>query len=157
MYRYWDPPYFFPFLPWFPFTIDILFFIFIPKNFMSLPISLPGKHLTLPHSYPSIACALVHHNLQLQPFPNYDKLPDSHYLQCTTIRNIYRIFSPELKWKKLPLKQKYMEIKKMSFLWMTTKRIGGILILTFGEVEMVIFDKILYYSVSKCSRTVRVF
>ena len=72
---------------------------------MALPISLPGKHLTLPHSYPSIACALVHHSLQLRPFPDYDKLPDSHYLQCTTISNIYRIFSPELKWKKLPLKK----------------------------------------------------
>ena len=45
----------------------------------------------------------------------------------------------------------------MSFLWMTTERIGGILILTFGEVEIAIFDKIQYYSVSKCSRTVRVF
>ena len=45
----------------------------------------------------------------------------------------------------------------MSFLWMTTERIGGILILTFGEVEMTIFDKMQYYSVSKCSRTVRVF
>ena len=72
---------------------------------MALPISLPGKHLTLPHSYPSIACALVHHSLQLRSFPDYDKLPDSHYLQCTTISNIYRIFSPELEWKKLPLKQ----------------------------------------------------
>ena len=41
---------------------------------------------------------------------------------------------------------------------MTTERIGGILILTFDEVEMAIFDKIIqYYSVSKCSRTVRVF
>ena len=76
---------------------------------MALPISLPGKHLTLPHSYPSIACALVHHSLQLRPFPDYDKLPDSHYLQCTTISNIYRIFSPELKWKKLPLKQMKFE------------------------------------------------
>ena len=73
---------------------------------MALPISL---HLTLPHSYPSIACALVHHSLQLRPFPDYDKLPDSHYLQCTTISNIYRIFSPELKWKKLPLKQMKFE------------------------------------------------
>ena len=36
---------------------------------------------------------------------------------------------------------------------MTIEAIGGI----FGEVEMVIFDKIQYYSVSKCSRTVRVF
>ena len=54
---------------------------------MALPISLPGKHLTLPHSYPSIAC-------QLRPFPDYGKLPDSHYLQCTTISNIYQIFSP---------------------------------------------------------------
>ena len=105
MYRYWDPPYSFPFYPRFTFTSDILFFIFILKDFMALPISLPDKHLTLPHSYPSIACALVHHNLQLRPFPDYDKLPDSHYLQCTTISNIYRIFSPELKWKKLPLKQ----------------------------------------------------
>ena len=105
MYRYWAPPYFFPFLPWFTFTIHILIFIFILKNFMALPISLPGKHLTLPHAYPSIACALVHHNLQLRPFPDYDKLADSHYLKCTTISNIHRIFSPELKWKKLPLKQ----------------------------------------------------
>ena len=104
MYRYWDPPYFFSFfLPWFTITIDILFFIFILKNFMALPISLPGKHLTLPYSYPSIACALVHHSLQLWPFPDYDKLPDSHYLQCTTISNIYRIFSPELKWVDSPL------------------------------------------------------
>ena len=105
MYRYWDHPYFFPFLPWFTFIIDILFFIFIVKNFMALPISLHGKHLTLPHSYPSIACALVHHSLQLWPFPDYDKLPDSYYLQCTTISNIYRIFSSEIKRKKLPLKQ----------------------------------------------------
>ena len=105
MYRYWDHPYFFPFLPWFTFTIDILFFIFIVKNFMALPISLHGKHLTLPQSYPSIACALVHHSLQLWPFPDYAKLPDSYYLQCTTIRNIYRIFSSEIKRKTLPLKQ----------------------------------------------------
>ena len=34
---------------------------------------------------------------------------------------------------------------------MTTERIGEILILTFGEVEMAIFDKIQYYSVSKCA------
>ena len=85
---------------------------------MALPISLPGKHLTLPHSYPSIACALVHHSLQLRPFPDYDKLPDSYYLQCTTTSNIYQIFSPELKWKKLPLKQiKFRKRKDSSWIF----------------------------------------
>ena len=37
---------------------------------------------------------------------------------------------------------------------MTIEGIGRILIQIFGEVEMAIFDKIQYYSVSKCNRTV---
>ena len=40
---------------------------------------------------------------------------------------------------------------------MTIERIGGILIEIFGGVEMAIFDKIQYYSKSKCSHTVRGF
>ena len=39
----------------------------------------------------------------------------------------------------------------MSFLWMTIEGIGGILKEIFGEVERAIFDKIQYYSVSKCA------
>ena len=138
-------------------TIDILFFIFILKNFMALPISLPGKHLTLPHSYPSIACALVHHSLQLRPFPYYDKLPDSHYLQCTTISNIYRIFTPELKWKKLPLKQiKFGKRRDNSWifseLYCPAKVCGGLcMLITLLKLKCVRKSKVLKLKGSKCS------
>ena len=60
---------------------------------MALPFFLPGKYLNPPppppppNSYPSNACAPVHQNRLLQPFPDYGQV--SVFLLSTTISIIY--------------------------------------------------------------------